>query len=378
MRKLSILFLLLVCSLSVFANEQITRPDWVEDSVYPFESHYYSWNGYNMHYIDEAPEGEAKGTVVAVHGNATYSIIYRKMITQLKSMGFRVIAFDQFGYGLSEFPHPKDFDYKPSSHTKVLIDFIKDKNLENIYFVLQDWGGPIGIAATQSMPERVSGLLLMNTWAWPLDETPDGEFNYYHIVRDRGYDAINNPKFYIDGSLVKGGARGLAKRNAEKGTDKYNALQNMQMAPYVNLKNPCELLYLGVTLPVWISARSTVEDTPFLKEIEENMGSITHLPVYLMFGDDTAFGPLKLYRGENGPQCPEGCSPDSTEINWKTNCIDADGNLIWPYLDKFKSLWQTENIVGIWTDPSHGHWLQDEVPEIACQKVLDIWERNNQ
>ena len=362
----------------VFSQEQQpSTPDWVEKSVYPFESYYYEWNGNKMHYVEEVPVGEEKGTVIAVHGNATYSIIYRKMIHQLKSMGFRVIAFDQLGFGLSDFPHPKDFDYKPSSHAKVLIDFIKDKNLTNIYFALQDWGGPIGIAAAQSMPERVAGFLFMNTWAWPLDETPEGEFNYYHIVRDRGYDAINNPRFYIDGSLVKGGARGLAKRNAEQGTEKYNALQNMQMAPYVNLEDPSKLLYQGVTLPVWISARSTVEDTPFLKELESNMDSITHLPIYLMFGDDTAFGPLKLYRGKNAPQCPAGCKPDSNEINSMTNCVDSEGNLIWPYLDKFKSLWKSENIVGTWTDANHGHWLQDEVPEIACEKLLEIWKRNN-
>ena len=368
--------ILIGCATSTVASENTPRPSWVNDEIYPFESLYFDWNGYRLHYIDEQPEGEIKGTVVAIHGNGTWSIIYRKMITGLKAQGFRVVAMDHFGFGLSDFPHPQDFDYMPHSQAQVVKDLVESLDLQNITMVLQDWGGPIGLAVAQAMPERMSGFLLMNTWAWPLPAYPEGEFNPYHAVHDRGRDAIMNPSFYLNGNLVRGGARGLARRNAEKGSSKYAALEQMQMAPYIDLEDPSELLYQGVTLPVWISARSTVEDANFLASIEANMDKINTLPVYFMFGDDTAFGPLKVDLGmhEERPLCPEGYVPESDELSWNTNCVNEKGELTWPYLDRFLSLWNANAVVGVWQNPSYGHWLQDEVPEDGIEGVLKIWD----
>lgn len=350
------------------------RPAWVDDGVYPFPSRFYDWEGIRMHYIDERPEGVPRGTVVAIHGNGTWSIIYRKMIIRLREEGFRVIAMDHFGFGLSDFPHPRDFDYRPHSQAEVVEDLITALDLEDIYMVLQDWGGPIGLAVAERHPQRMSGFLLMNTWAWALPDYPEDEFNPYHVVHDRGMDAAMNPSFYLNGDLVRGGARGLARRNAEKGSELYNALETMQMAPYIKLEKRDELLYQGVTLPVWISARSTVEDHDFLDSVEKNISAINSLPVYFMFGDDTAFGPLKVDRGvyEKRIPCPEGYRPDSEEIGWKTNCVDVEGELVWPYLDRFLSLWNGDAVAGIWQDPSHGHWLQDEVPGVCSQAVISL------
>jgi haloalkane dehalogenase len=139
-----------------------------------------------MHYLDEKPRGEVKGTVLMIHGNAVWSVIYRKMINPLKEMGFRVIAVDLLGFGMSDKPSLEEFDFMPGTQAKIMGDFIREMDLRDIYLAGQDWGGPIGLDAAASMPERINGILLMNTWAWELGPVAPGKTNPMHVVHGAG------------------------------------------------------------------------------------------------------------------------------------------------------------------------------------------------
>lgn len=132
----------------------------VDKGLYPFESHWYEWDGARMHYVDE---GEGM-PVVFLHGNPTWSFLYRKVIKGLHGK-CRCIAPDYPGFGLSD--HPRGYGYTPEEHAgwvKALLEHLK---LDRYVLVVQDWGGPIGLSIAVERPEKVAGLLLLNTWCWP-------------------------------------------------------------------------------------------------------------------------------------------------------------------------------------------------------------------
>lgn len=134
----------------------------VDQNLFPFKSNFIEVRkGIDVHYVDEG-----KGPVILMlHGNPTWSFLYRKMIEDLKD-SFRVIAPDYPGFGLS--PTPKDYDFLPSTQSDVMDEFITKLNLKDIIIVMQDWGGPIGLNIAINKPELIKGLVLGNTWAWPL------------------------------------------------------------------------------------------------------------------------------------------------------------------------------------------------------------------
>ncbi len=353
-----------------------TRPFDVSQALYPFDSHVYEWNGIAYHYIDEPPigGGEPKGTVLAVHGNAAWSFIYRKIVAPLTEAGFRVVATDQFGFGMSDKPPVSRFGYMPHDHAEVLADFIRDVDLREIYLVVQDWGGPIGLAAGIEESHRIQAVVIMNTWAWRLPDIRRGETAFMHAVHDRGVHAAAEPAFYRSGALIRRGGLGVARRNAEEGTAEYVALRNAMWAPYLELTEPYELLRDDITDAIHISAMATVRDGAFLQQLDESLDALTDVPAYFAFGDDTAFGPYKVdlgFLGEPRALCVDGFVPEPGEVDARTNCVDAAGRPYWYPLERFLDRWNDDRIVGVWTDPSVGHWVQDEAPHV----VIDAVER---
>ncbi|MFC3282546.1 alpha/beta fold hydrolase [Litchfieldella rifensis] len=136
--------------------------EWLDRSEFPFAPHYLQLAAGRMHYVDEG-SGEP---VVLLHGNPTWSFLYRHLIKQLRST-HRCIAPDYLGFGLSD--KPADWSYKPKDHAANLTRLIETLGLDGITLVMQDWGGPIGLSYALSHPRNVSRLILINTWAWPVN-----------------------------------------------------------------------------------------------------------------------------------------------------------------------------------------------------------------
>lgn len=118
-----------------------------------------------MHYVDEG-----QGPIILfVHGTPTYSFEYRHLIEALKGR-FRCIAVDHLGFGHSE--RPAGFPYTPEAHAAVLAEFVDRLGLDRFTLVVHDFGGPIGLPLCFAPASRVARLILMNTWAWPIDDDP--------------------------------------------------------------------------------------------------------------------------------------------------------------------------------------------------------------
>ncbi|HBH60699.1 MAG TPA: alpha/beta hydrolase [Nitrospiraceae bacterium] len=141
---------------------------WIDRKEYPFKSHLLELEMGTMHYVDEG-EGEP---IVMVHGNPTWSFVYRHLIKKL-SKNYRCIAMDHIGFGLSD--KPGNWSYYPEDHAKNLKALIERLNLKEITLVVQDWGGPIGISYAVSKPENVKRLIILNTWMWPVHGDPHYE-----------------------------------------------------------------------------------------------------------------------------------------------------------------------------------------------------------
>jgi haloalkane dehalogenase len=124
---------------------------------FDFQPNYLDQDGLRMHYLDEG-EGDP---VLLLHGEPTWSFLYRKMIAPLAA-GARCIAPDYFGFGRSDKPTERDW-YSYDRHVASITRLVEALDLRRITLVVQDWGGPIGFRFAVENPDRVMKIVVMNT-----------------------------------------------------------------------------------------------------------------------------------------------------------------------------------------------------------------------
>ena len=145
------------------SSPRSVSPDWLDRSEYPFSSRFFQTDAGKMHYLDEG----SGPPVVFVHGNPSWSFEYRQVIKEL-SKTHRCLAADHLGFGLSD--KPLDWTYRPEDHARNLEALLESLDLKEITLVVGDWGGPIGLSYALNHPQRVSGLIITNTWMWSVDK----------------------------------------------------------------------------------------------------------------------------------------------------------------------------------------------------------------
>ncbi|NML48255.1 tRNA adenosine(34) deaminase TadA [Ramlibacter sp. G-1-2-2] len=117
--------------------------------------------GLRMHYLDEGPR-DAPITWLCLHGNPSWSYVYRRMIPVFLGAGGRVVAPDLPGFGRSDKPK-RESAHGFGWHRQVLLEFAQRLDLRNVVLVVQDWGGLLGLTLPMAEPDRYRGLLVMNT-----------------------------------------------------------------------------------------------------------------------------------------------------------------------------------------------------------------------
>lgn len=113
-----------------------------------------------MHYLDEGPHDAP--VVLMLHGNPTWSFLYRHMIGPVTAAGNRVIAPDMIGFGRSDKPARRT-DYSLDRFVQWMRRFVEGLDLQRITLVCQDWGGPIGLRVLAECPDRFDAVLATNT-----------------------------------------------------------------------------------------------------------------------------------------------------------------------------------------------------------------------
>ncbi len=135
-------------------------PKWLSREAFPFVSRFMRVQGQRVHYVDEG-----QGPILLfLHGNPTWSFLYRRIIQGLMPH-YRCIALDYPGFGLSS--ASEDYELTPLAHARIVEEFVRELDLPKFCIVAHDWGGPIGIACGLAVRERLAGLVLFNTFAWP-------------------------------------------------------------------------------------------------------------------------------------------------------------------------------------------------------------------
>ena len=131
-------------------------PGWTHEPCY-----FQRPDGLRLHYVDEGPRQAAR-TWLCLHGQPTWSYLYRRMIPVFATAGDRVVAPDFLGFGRSDKP-VDEAAYTFGFHRDSLLSLIETLDLRNIVLVVQDWGGLIGLTLPMAAPTRYASLLVMNT-----------------------------------------------------------------------------------------------------------------------------------------------------------------------------------------------------------------------
>lgn len=118
------------------------------------------YHGLRVHYLDEGPRDAP--TFLCLHGQPTWSYLYRKMIPVFLGAGYRIVVPDLLGFGRSDKP-ADETAYTFHFHRGMLSAFVEALDLRDVALVCQDWGGILGLTLPPKMPERFTRLLVMNT-----------------------------------------------------------------------------------------------------------------------------------------------------------------------------------------------------------------------
>lgn len=201
--------------------ETVRTPDDRFESLpgYSFEPHYVEIDTLRIHYLDEGPRNAAP--VLMLHGEPSWSYLYRKMIPIVAGAGHRVIAPDLVGFGRSDKPVQRE-EYTYQRHVDWMRALLERLDLREITLVCQDWGGLIGLRLAAEVGARFARIVAANTFL-PTGDTPAGPA----FLAWRQYSQ-ETPDFHV-GGIVRGGCATelapevIAAYNAPFPDDRYKA-----------------------------------------------------------------------------------------------------------------------------------------------------------
>jgi cis-3-alkyl-4-acyloxetan-2-one decarboxylase len=241
--------------------------------TFPFEARYIETGDVRLHYVDEGPrDGEP---LLFVHGNPTWSYLWRKPIAELSQNGRRCVAFDHMGFGRSEKPAQLG-RYTLQAHVDNARALIDQLDLRDVTLVAHDWGGPIGLGAMLERPERLRAAVLMNTWAW---ELPSFVPSFIREFRTEGLGEI----LVLGGNLfVESIPGGMARRDVDP------VMMDAYRAPFPDYWSRVAMLAAQRDIPFTERDRSAA----LMGSIHERLQDLD-IPVTLVWGmRDRVFQPV--------------------------------------------------------------------------------------
>ena len=183
---------------------------FIDLSDYPFESHYLQCDEVRIHYLDEGTSDSE--TVLLIHGEPSWSYLYRKMIPIIAGAGHRVVVPDLVGFGKSDKPVNQE-DYTYQNHVDWMKALVQELDLKHITLFCQDWGGLIGLRIAAEHEDRFKRVVAANTFL------PTGEYNTPDAFIQWQQFSQNTPIFKV-GKIIASGC--VAEMSAEV-RDAYDA-----------------------------------------------------------------------------------------------------------------------------------------------------------
>ncbi|MEI7771850.1 MAG: alpha/beta fold hydrolase [Chloroflexales bacterium] len=247
---------------------------WIDRQAYPFTSRYLDLDVGRMHYVDEG-SGQP---ILMVHGNPTWSFLYRHLITHLQPT-YRCVAPDHIGFGLSD--KPRGWTYHPADHARNLAQLVDRLDLRDLTLVMQDWGGPIGISYALQHLTNVRRLIILNTWCWPVNRDP----------------------YYIAFSSVMGGGIGrflIQRYNYFAGGMMRQWFgDSAKLTPHIHQHYLRPLARPEDRTGCMVFPKEIVGATPWLDSLWRQRSALQHLPTLIAWGmRDIAFRRQELKQWE--------------------------------------------------------------------------------
>ncbi|HLZ23475.1 MAG TPA: alpha/beta fold hydrolase [Ktedonobacterales bacterium] len=236
----------------------MSRPRWLDERLYPFTSHFIELEGNQIHYVDEG----SGPVLLFLHANVLWSFQYRNIIKVLRN-GFRCIALDYPGFGLSV-PAP---GYRNTllGNSRLVERFIEALGLSDITLIAHDESVAIGLGVVGRHESWFRGLVLSNSFAWPLEEYP----TIYRFIR-----VVSSPasRFLIVNFNVvaKYTVRSIAGGKLSR------AERRAYLGPFTNRARRHHQHDLFQTL---------TRSHDYLADLNERMLSLGHMPALLLFAD---------------------------------------------------------------------------------------------
>jgi haloalkane dehalogenase len=240
----------------VTADQYPSRPSWLSQDLYPFDSHYAEVDGHSVHYVDEG----SGPPLLLLHGNPTWSFLYRNVIKGLRDR-FRCIAPDHPGFGLSR--AAAGYGFTPAGHAAVLGRLVEQLDLSGVTMMVQDWGGPIGFAAATRQPDRFAAFVIGNTWAWPKSDPGTQLFSRLLGGPVGGY-LIMQRNFFVEKIIP-----GNVKRH-KLGQDVMDAYRGPFPTPESRR-------------PLHVFPHAILASRPFLAEIERGLPQLRDRPALIVW-----------------------------------------------------------------------------------------------
>jgi len=223
-----------------------------------------------VHYIDE---GEGR-PIVFCHGQPMWSFLYRHIVLGLRGR-FRCVVIDYPGYGLSV--RPDGYGYTPSEQAGVLGELVDHLELDDMIVMGQDWGGPISMSMAAARADRVSGIVLGNTWFW---KDVSLRIRVFSRLMSTGFmqRRILEKNWFVETGIPTG----MTTKLSEQEMEHYRAVQ-----PTPEMR---------VALP--IAPREILASGDWLEDLEAQVKTkLASKPVLLVWGmKDMAFRPSFLAR----------------------------------------------------------------------------------
>ncbi|MCI5226740.1 MAG: alpha/beta fold hydrolase [Candidatus Electrothrix sp. AX2] len=230
-------------------------------SEYPFTPQTFrTVDGYNLSYLDE---GEGP-TVVMAHGNPSWSYLYRNLVTELKS-NYRCLVPDHLGCGFSD--KPQDYPYRLQNHIDNFTDLLDTQGVERCVLVVHDWGGAIGMGWAGQHPERVAGLVVLNTAAF-----------HSNLIPQR----IAVCRWPLLGSLLVRGLNGFALPATVMAVNRQMKpeIRAGFLAPYDSWANRVAVHRFVQDIPL----QSSHPSWETLSRVEESLGQLEDKPMLICWG----------------------------------------------------------------------------------------------
>lgn len=366
-------------------SKAFVRPFEVDAQAYPFTSCAFETGQGRMHFFDEGPR-DAKETLLMVHGNPTWSFLYRHVATAMIAQGYRVIAIDHLGMGMSDAPDPTRFDYRPRSQSANLEAFVVAMGLQNVTLVVQDWGGPIGLGVATRRPELFSRLLILNTWAWSIDPDNPGRDHGLVTWGKLATQLYQSDPLFGCNAMLTTTADALARANDPGQGATYEQIRDAYLSPAMDPSTQ-KPLSTEDCAAMSTMAISILGDDAFQGEVASGLAKLQGKPYALVSGlRDGLFGALRCDPNA-ASLCPAGatckCDPDYDET--KNNCSanplgDArvcklQGAVIEQELDQWVERLGASSLVARVGDPTSGHMIQEDNPDAvidALGKLLAV------